>query len=100
MTLFFKFIDNNTSKMKAKDLGFILLFTNLILLSKFSNAQSPLIIDGVQVNKPAFTYTNGAFELQWTADTNTVDFTFSTTVTASDNIWAAFAFSTDKGMVI
>ena len=85
MTLFFKFIDNNTPKMKAKNFGFILLFTSLILLSKSSNA---------------FSYKNGAFDLQWAAETNTVDFTLSTTVTASDDIWAAFAFSTDKGMVI
>ena len=49
--------------------------------------------------KPAFTYTNGPFSLQWTADVNSVDFTFSTSVTDSDNIWAAFAFSSDKTMV-
>ena len=52
------------------------------------------------VTKPTFTYAYGPFNLQWEVDINTVDFTFSTSATSTDNIWAAFAFSTDKTMVI
>lgn len=66
----------------------------------FASAATTTIATTTPAAKPTFTYTNGPFDLQWTIDTNTVDFTFTTSVTASDNIWAAFAFSTDKTMVI
>ena len=84
MTLFFNFIDNNTSKMKAKDLGFMLLLTNLILLSKFSNAQSPLTIAGVQIsfiNRGLYTEFN------------------LTAPGVTDNTWVGIGFNDDGKMV-
>ena len=66
----------------------------------FVPAATTTIATTTTAAKPTFTYTNGPFNLEWAIDTNTVDFTFSTSLTASDNIWAAFAFSNDKTMVI
>lgn len=45
-------------------------------------------------------YETGRFSLSWCSRDNIVHFNFTVNTTETENIWAAFAFSTDKLMVI
>jgi hypothetical protein len=64
-----------------KKLTTLLLF---ILIVNFVFVSTQSIIDG--------------FDLKWTAKNDEVDFVYSSAVNASDNVYLAFAFSTDTTM--